>query len=123
MSADYPFRFSCKRSGNCCARPEGRVRITETEIPAIAECLDLGVDAFRSRFLVAGPDGDWLLKMGLSAACVFLEHHEGLASCAIYEARPGHCRTFPFWGELREDGPMLRSALRFCPGMEEDPAG
>lgn len=114
----FSFRFQCQRSGNCCSRPEGRVRISEEEIPAIAALVGLEVDGFRARYLVAGPGGDSLLKSGLGPACIFLQKQEGRATCGIYEARPSHCRSFPYWDELRRDGPALREALRFCPGME-----
>jgi uncharacterized protein len=116
--SEFTFRFQCKRSGNCCSQPEGRVRVTEDEISAIAALVGLGIDGFRSRFLLPGPGGDSLFKMGLGPACIFLEKDKGLATCSIYEARPGHCRSFPFWDELRDDGPALHKAMRFCPGME-----
>ena len=50
------FSFSCKRCGNCCTRADGRVRITEDDVPRIAAALDLSVAGFRSRYLNAGPD-------------------------------------------------------------------
>lgn len=51
----FPFRFRCRRSGNCCAIPGGLVRVTPADIAAIAAHLGLGEDAFRSRYLQ--PDG------------------------------------------------------------------
>lgn len=94
------------------------MRLTEEEIPGIAKLVGLEVDGFRSRYLVAGPGTDSLLKMGLGPACIFLEKDEGLATCSIYQARPSHCQSFPFWDELKQDGPALQKAMRFCPGME-----
>ncbi len=115
----YPFRFACKRSGNCCSRPEGRVRVTSEELPALARSAGLEEDAFLMRYCTSGPDGSWLLKSAPSSpACIFLEMNGPLASCRVYEARPSHCRSFPFWEELREAGPVLKEALRFCPGLE-----
>ena len=117
MSEDWPFEFSCRRSGNCCTRPDGRVRIAEDDIAALAAASELSPSGFRSRWLVPGPDGDSLLKLGPDGACPFVAFESGRASCSVYEARPEHCRSFPFWPELAEDGPALREAARFCPGI------
>ena len=114
---DYPFQFACKRSGNCCTRPEGRVVVTDDDVPRIAAVLQIAESGLRSRFLNAGPDGHWLVRLAPDGACPWFERENGLGSCRIYEARPTHCETFPFWEELREDGPALREAMRFCPGI------
>lgn len=113
----YPFRFSCKRSGNCCTRPEGRVRLAAEDIPKIAELLGLSVDGLRSRFLDPGPEGSWLVRMQPGGACPWFARVDGHGRCEVYAARPAHCRSFPFWPELRQDGPALREAARFCPGI------
>ncbi|MCA8975145.1 MAG: hypothetical protein KDC98_10505, partial [Planctomycetes bacterium] len=54
-SQEFPFRFRCRRSGNCCAIPGGFVRVDDGDVTAIAAHLGLGEDAFRSRFVQ--PDG------------------------------------------------------------------
>ena len=45
-------------------------------------------------------------------------HSGTLSACRVYEARPEHCRTFPFWPEVLEDERVLREVQRFCPGIE-----
>ena len=110
-------RFACQRSGNCCARPGGRVRVAAGEIPALAAVTGLSPRGFGSRYLSPGPEGDWLLKEQPDGACVFLEHQDGRARCVVYAARPERCRTFPFWPELEVPGPARDEALRFCPGL------
>ena len=121
----WPFRHRCLRSGNCCSRPSGRVRLSPDELSSLAERLGLTPEAFRSRYCSPGPGDDLLLKDGPRAPeCVFLER-DGLRSrCSVYEQRPAHCRSFPHWPELREPGPALDEFLRFCPGAEprEGPA-
>lgn len=110
----YPFRFTCKRSGNCCSIPGGFVRVDDAERAAIAEYLNLSEAAFASRYLQ--PDGV-RLKEGLGNRCVFLR--EGAeASCSIYPVRPGKCGEWPFWPEVREDPALLRLVQRTCPGIE-----
>ncbi|MCA8951614.1 MAG: YkgJ family cysteine cluster protein [Planctomycetes bacterium] len=110
----YPFRFACRRSGNCCAIPDGEVRVGPDDIAAIASHLGLDVAAFAS--LHVQPDGV-RLKDGLGGRCVFLQDGRE-ASCAIYEVRPQKCRDWPFWPELRDDPERLRRAQRMCPGIE-----
>lgn len=118
--ADYPFRFRCKRSGNCCTRPEGRVRIAESDVAPLAAALEINESGFRSRFLDPGPGEHWLVRMSPDGACPFFARDGRLGACTVYAARPAHCRSFPHWDELRSDGPALREAARFCPGLELD---
>lgn len=110
----FPFRFACRRSGNCCAVPGGVVEVTAAEIAAIAAHLGLGEAAFRARFLQ--PDGVRLVD-GFANRCVFLADGRE-AACTIYPVRPVRCREWPFWPELRDDPAALQAALRRCPGLE-----
>lgn len=110
----YPFRFACRRSGNCCAIPGGFVRIGPDDRRAIAEHLGIDEAAFVSRYLQ--PDGS-RLKEGLGHRCVFLQDG-ARAGCSIYPVRPERCRTWPFWPEMLEDGALRRLAERTCPGIE-----
>jgi hypothetical protein len=52
----FPFRFRCRRSGNCCARPEGTVRVSEADVARIAAHLGMKDAAFRSRYVAASGD-------------------------------------------------------------------
>lgn len=109
----FPFTWSCRRSGNCCAIPGGFVRVTAAEAAAIAARLGMDEAAFRSRYLQ--PDGE-RLKEGLGGRCVFLQDGRP-AGCSIYEDRPAKCRTWPYWDEIRADPRMLALAMRTCPGI------
>jgi Fe-S-cluster containining protein len=111
----FPFRFRCQRSGNCCARPEGTVRVTAADVARIAAHLEMTEVAFRSRYVAAS--GDRLVD-GLGHRCVFLEDGSH-ASCSIYPARPDRCRRWPFWDEHR-DPAALAAAARVCPGIRLD---
>ena len=108
----FPFRFRCQRSGNCCARPEGVVRVSDTDVARIAAHLGMSEPAFRSRYVAAA--GDRLVD-GLGQRCVFLEDGRH-ASCRVYAARPDRCRRWPFWDEHR-DPAALAAAARLCPGI------
>jgi Fe-S-cluster containining protein len=110
----FPFRFRCRRSGNCCARPGGRVRVGADDVTRIAAHLGLAEDAVRSRYLAAPGDR---LSEGLGGRCVFLVDGQETA-CAIYPVRPERCRSWPFWPELLDAPEELREAERLCPGIE-----
>ena len=112
--AGFPFRWTCRRSGNCCAIPGGVVRVTPAEVTAIAAHLQMGEAAFRSRYLQ--PDGE-RLKEGFGNRCVFLQDG-ALAGCAIYPVRPTKCASFPYWPERRTDPQLRARVLRTCPGIE-----
>lgn len=112
----FPFAWSCRRSGNCCAIPGGVVRVDAAEVRAIAAFLGLDEAAFRSRFVQ--PDGE-RLKDGLGNRCVFLQ--EGApAACSIHPVRPGKCASFPFWPELLTDPALAARVRRTCPGIVDD---
>lgn len=112
--AAFPYRFACKRSGNCCAIPGGFVRTTPAERGAIAALLRLSEAAFASRYLQ--PDGVHL-KDGLGNRCTFLQDG-AQAGCSIYEARPHKCREWPYWPEVLSDPKLLELVQRTCPGIE-----
>lgn len=110
----YPFRFQCQRSGNCCARPEGEVRVGPADVARIAKHLRLSEEAVRSRYLHRR--GDRLIDAP-GGRCVFLKDGRE-AACGIYPARPKQCRTWPFWPELLRSPENLREAMRLCPGIQ-----
>ncbi len=112
-AGDYPFTFSCRRSGNCCSRPGGMVRVTDDEALAIAAYLGLSALGFRTRYLA--PAGG-RLKEGIGNRCVFLEDGAE-AGCSIYPVRPHKCSTWPFWPELLDSTELLQEAQRLCPGI------
>jgi Fe-S-cluster containining protein len=110
----FSFRFRCRRSGNCCARPEGLVRIADADVHRMAAHLGMREKAFRSRYVAASGNR---LTEGLGGRCIFLEEGR-LASCRVHPVRPERCRSWPFWPELRDGEEALREARRFCPGIE-----
>lgn len=114
----FAFSFHCQRSGNCCARPGGVVRVDPAEVEAIAAFIGLSPAGFGGRYLAVGGDR---LRQGPDQRCVFLEGGRE-ASCAIHPVRPLQCRDWPFWPEMR-DPERWRAAMRFCPGITADQPG
>lgn len=107
-------RFECSRCGRCCTG-HGYVWMTRSDIERLADELEIDVDEVGRRYLrrvggrlslVERQDGD----------CVFWSSTEG---CTVYDARPGQCRTFPFWpANLRDEGSWA-AVGGACPGVGE----
>ncbi|HHI79820.1 MAG TPA: YkgJ family cysteine cluster protein [Planctomycetes bacterium] len=116
------YSFACRRSGNCCARPGGRVRFPAEALEELAAFLGLELEGLLSLYLVPGPEGEFLAKEAPGGACPFLGSEGGLATCAIYPLRPAHCRSFPHREDVMENPQVLQAVLRFCPGLQpKDP--
>jgi Fe-S-cluster containining protein len=114
FTRDYPFRFRCRRSGNCCARPESVVRVSPADMTQIANHLRISEAAARTRFVATS--GDRLID-GPGGRCPFLEDGQQ-TRCRIYAVRPQKCRSWPYWDEFLDNPGALREAARLCPGIE-----
>ena len=86
--------FRCRRCGNCC-RWSGYVRISASEIDAIAELLGMLPDRFIAEYTRLTADRSGLsLTEKANGHCVFLEEAHP-ARCRIEAAKPRQCRDFP----------------------------
>ena len=82
--------FSCSGCGDCC-RGEGYVWVSPEEIEALTDFLGIEIAEMSKRYLRSfGPETSLTEKANYD--CIFWEGH-----CTVYAARPGQCRTFPFW--------------------------
>lgn len=116
-------RFTCTQCGNCCTGPTGYVWFNDDEGRAIARLLGVDEATFRRTHARREPGG-WSLrerKTSHGYDCVFLDRESvpGKAVCSIYHARPGQCRTWPFWPENIHSPKSWESVKRNtpCPGM------
>ena len=118
-------RFQCTQCGNCCTGPPGAVWFDDEEAATMATALGMTPENFRRKW-ARRLHGRWSLREHLTEFgwdCVFLERSPstGKAGCRLYGARPGQCRTWPFWHE-NLSSPEARAAARRetpCPGMGE----
>lgn len=104
--------FTCTQCGACCTGAPGYVWVSVEEIQRLAEFRGEPLDEFSRRYvrrvgsrysLIEKPGGD----------CVFWDKAVG---CAVYEARPTQCRTWPFWDENVETPEDWERTKSVCPG-------
>ena len=86
-----PPKYLCERCTNCCRWP-GDVKVSDSEISAIASFLKMKQDLFIEKYTRLRSD-----RRGLSlidqpdGACIFLEGQD----CQIQPVKPDQCRGFP----------------------------
>jgi Fe-S-cluster containining protein len=92
----------------------------------MAAALGMSETAFLRQF-AHRINGKWSLREQVGPGgmdCVFLTwDQDGRSGCSLYAARPGQCRTWPFWAENLVspeawEGTRLRTP---CPGMGSGP--
>lgn len=124
-------RFECTECGNCCTGGPGYVWISDEEIGRLARHLGLSREETIERYCRRIGDRHSLQERRNSRGeydCIFLrelpaentspdEVAHRRRVCAIYEARPLQCRTWPFWaGNLATETNWRRAGVR-CPGI------
>ncbi len=93
----------------------------------MADSLGLELVVFRARYVRTVPDprtGE--LREALAedprrpsgnGRCALLD---GEKQCTVYEARPAHCASFPYWPSVLEEQAGFERAAEVCPGIEEE---
>lgn len=113
-NAPLPFRFDCHQCGHCCRIGHGQVWITEADATAMAQALEMELDAFVQSH-VRAVDGQWSLREQADGSCVLLD---GNQRCRTYEQRPEQCSSFPFWPSVLSSAAALISTAAYCPGIQ-----
>jgi Fe-S-cluster containining protein len=106
-------RFSCLGCGRCCLSRGGYgylyLRLEDRR--RLAACLGISTLTFTKEY--AEKTDGWFHLRQPERACPFLS--EG--RCGVYEARPGQCRTWPFWPENMNLRVWKREIEAYCPGI------
>ncbi len=90
-NAPVPPRYACQRCTNCCRWP-GFVKLTESDITAIAGFLEMTERDFLQQYSRLRPNRDGLaLTDQPDGACIFLEGQD----CRIQPVKPMQCHGFP----------------------------
>jgi Fe-S-cluster containining protein len=106
-------RFQCTGCGECCRTRNGKpswVYVTIEERRRLARHFKLRTSAFTRRYCEK-TNGFFHLR-NPSSNCLFLDG----ARCTVYAARPGQCRTYPFWNENMGASAWAKTA-RECEGI------
>jgi len=109
-------RFGCTRCGNCCTGSAGTVRVSDSEIDALAADLGLQSLEFRRRYTRRLRGAELSLIERSNGDCVFWSPEDG---CTVYRNRPRQCRTWPFWRAVVHSEKRWQEEARNCPGMNQ----
>ena len=106
-------RFECQGSGKCCRFRSGysHVYVSLPERRRLAALLGLLTSTFTRLYCIRSDDSYELKSDG--NACIFLRGN----MCSVYEARPGQCRSWPFWPENMNRNAWQKEVVSFCPGV------
>ena len=106
-------QFECSQCGDCCSGAPGYVWVDQEEVQAMADEMDMHIDAFEGKFirkigkdksLIEYPDGD----------CIMLDPRT--RKCLVYNGRPTQCRTWPFWNSNLMKKKDWKETCEVCPG-------
>lgn len=111
-------QFECTQCGKCCGGGPGTIRVSDDEIAALAERLDLSDTDFRTRYTYRLRNDDISLAEKANYDCVFFDRERG---CTVYDDRPKQCRTWPFWSSVVFSRETWDDEAAECPGMNSGP--
>lgn len=115
-------RFECQGSGKCCTSrgSYGYVYLTDADQARMAKFFKLPLPQFLKKYCGKKDGWTYILdprEMGFTdhkeGDCLFLDGNR----CKVYEGRPEHCRTWPFWPENMNPKTWKSEIESFCPGV------
>jgi Fe-S-cluster containining protein len=111
-------RFECSGCGKCCTGASGFVWVTEPEMQAIADVLQIPLDLFKRKYTRQKNNAYSLIeKKALNGDfdCVFLKDNK----CQVYQARPTQCKTFPWWPQNLNSEESWKGVAQECEGIHD----
>jgi uncharacterized protein len=105
-------RFRCTMCGDCCTGAPGFVWINDDELQTLAEFLGQAVEQVVATYTRVAHRGRTLREKA-NGDCVF---YDTTAGCTVYPARPGQCRTWPFWDSNLQSPKHWQHTCDICPG-------
>ena len=107
LNPDILKRFKCSGCGECC-RWGGSVLLTDNDIRTMADFLGLKESEFIEQHTRLAPNRQQLALLDQSdGSCAWLKGDH----CAVYEARPEQCRSFPYAWSVPAGCPELDKLL------------
>ncbi|MBX3475529.1 MAG: YkgJ family cysteine cluster protein [Planctomycetes bacterium] len=112
-------RFRCLAPDcvDCCSgkRGAGYVWVKVEEMQALAEFLRMEFEPFTRKYVRQASNRYSLIEKP-NKDCIFLRD----GGCSVYPARPGQCRTYPFWHEVMASEQTWAKESTQCPGINHD---
>ena len=119
-------QFECTCCGACCTGSTGYVAFTPDEGKQMAQAIGLSEQDFYNQYAhrMTPRKAGWSLnerKTEHGYDCVFLDRtsQPGKALCRVHNARPGQCRTWPFWPENISSPRAWQRTARHCEGINQ----
>lgn len=115
--AGLRFRCLAPNCVDCCSgkRGAGYVWVKIEEMQALADFLHMELDAFTRKYVRQAANRYSLIEKP-NKDCIFLRD----GGCSVYPARPGQCRTYPFWHEVMAGPETWAKESTHCPGIHND---
>lgn len=112
MTSDPNF-FDCVQCGDCC-KGFGGTYLTDKDMTAIADHLNISVEMFRDRY--CAPSGKrYVLAQRPDGFCIFWDRN-----CTIHAIKPRMCRQWPYIDSLLKEIGNWRIMSSVCPGIRPD---
>ncbi len=108
-------RFTCTGCGDCCTGAPGFVWINREEIADLARKVKLTPAEFEERYVRKVGIRKSLIEYD-NGDCVFFDANS--RKCAVYEARPRQCKTWPFWQSNVASEESWKQTCEACPGSD-----
>jgi len=106
-------KFKCTGCGQCCTGGPGAVWISQQDITAMSEQLNITENEFLNNYTRIVDGKRSLIEDPISYDCVFLKENK----CSLYSVRPMQCRTFPWWQQNLTSKKAWKDAARWCEGI------
>ena len=115
-------RFSCARCSTCCRKESGFVYLSENDLSALAQELQMEYADFVNMWCRWVPFERGRERLSLREKsnydCIFWKSGSaGDDGCSVYNVRPLQCRTFPFWDYVLGSQQAWTNAGKDCPGI------
>jgi uncharacterized protein len=110
--------FKCQRCSSCCRKSPGVVFLTKEDAEKIINYLKISMNDFINKYCREIFRNDKSI-LGLlekpNFDCIFWEN----GGCAVYQARPIQCVTYPYWPVILESENRWNNEMNNCLGINK----
>ncbi len=111
--------FECQQCSHCCCDEPGFVYLSKEDLKKLTTLLNVSDNDFIEQYCRFVPfyDGSEVLclKERENYDCIFKND----VGCAVYQARPVQCSTYPFWSFIIKSQETWNEEAKECPGINK----